>query len=40
MKELKSSMNPAAGRFDVALIQDVVADEDWYDEHSEIGMVL
>ena len=24
--------------FDVALIQDVVADEDWYDEHSEIGI--
>ena len=31
-------IDPDTGRFDVALIQDVVADEDWYDEHSEIGI--
>ena len=35
---MKVDIDPAAGRFDVALIQDVVADEDWYDEHSEIGI--
>jgi len=35
---VKVDIDPAAGRFDVALIQDVVADEDWYDEHSEIGI--
>ena len=27
---VKVDIDPAAGRFDVALIQDVVADEDWY----------
>ena len=31
-------IDPASGKFNVALIQDVVADEDWYDEHSEIGI--
>ena len=31
-------IDPAKGKFNVALIQDVVADEDWYDEHSEIGI--
>ena len=31
-------IDPANGKFNVALIQDVVADEDWYDEHSEIGI--
>ena len=31
-------IDPETGRFNVALIQDVVADEDWYDEHSEIGI--
>ena len=35
---VKVDIDPAAGRFDVALIQDVVADEDWYDEHSELGI--
>ena len=35
---VKVDIDPAAGRFDVALIQDIVADEDWYDEHSEIGI--
>ena len=35
---VKVDIDPTAGRFDVALIQDVVADEDWYDEHSEIGI--
>ena len=35
---MKVDIDPAAGRFDVALIQDVVADEDWDDEHSEIGI--
>ena len=35
---VKVDIAPAAGRFDVALIQDVVADEDWNDEHSEIGI--
>ncbi len=35
---VKVDIDPEAGRFDVALIQDVVADEDWYDEHSEIGI--
>mgnify|MGYP002129701448 CR=1 FL=1 len=31
-------VDPETGKFNVALIQDVVADEDWYDEHSEIGI--
>ena len=31
-------IDPDTGRFDVALIQDIVADEDWYDEHAEIGV--
>ena len=31
-------IDPNTGKFNVALIQDVVADEDWYDEHSEIGI--
>ena len=31
-------IDPDTGKFNVALIQDVVADEDWYDEHSEIGI--
>ena len=31
-------IDPDTGKFNVALIQDVVADEDWYDEHSEIGV--
>ena len=31
-------IDPETGKFNVALIQDVVADEDWYDEHSEIGI--
>lgn len=31
-------IDPSTGKFNVALIQDVVADEDWYDEHSEIGV--
>ena len=31
-------IDPSTGKFNVALIQDVVADEDWYDEHSEIGI--
>ena len=31
-------IDPETGRFNVALIQDVVADEDWYDEHGEIGI--
>ena len=35
---VKVDIDPDTGRFDVALIQDVVADEDWYDEHSEIGI--
>ena len=35
---VKVDIDPTAGRFDVALIQDVVADEDWYDEHAEIGV--
>ena len=35
---VKVDIDPEAGRFDVALIQDVVADEDWYDEHAEIGL--
>ncbi len=35
---VKVDIDPEAGRFDVALIQDVVADEDWYDEHAEIGI--
>ena len=26
-------IDPSTGKFNVALIQDVVADEDWYDEH-------
>ena len=33
-------IDPDTGRFDVALIQDIVADEDWYDEHAEIGVTL
>ena len=35
---VKVDIDPDTGRFDVALIQDVVADEDWYDEHAEIGV--
>ena len=35
---VKVDIDPDTGRFDVALIQDVVADEDWYDEHAEIGI--
>ena len=31
-------IDPDSGKFNVALIQDVVADEDWYDEHAEIGI--
>ena len=31
-------IDPATGKFNVALIQDVVADEDWYDEHAENGI--
>ena len=31
-------IDPASGQFNVALIQNVVADEDWYDEHAEIGI--
>lgn len=31
-------IDPDTGKFNVALIQDVVADENWYDEHSEIGI--
>ncbi len=31
---VKVDIDPDTGRFDVALIQDVVADEDWYDEHT------
>lgn len=27
-----------AGKFNVALLQNVVADEDWYDEHAKIGL--
>ena len=34
----KISVKLYKGKFNVALIQDVVADEDWYDEHSEIGI--
>ena len=30
-------IDPATGKFNVALVQDVVADEDWYDEHTQIG---
>ena len=29
---------PATGKFNVALMQNVVADGDWYDEHAEIGL--
>ena len=35
---IRVDIDPDTGRFDVALIQDIVADEDWYDEHSEIGI--
>ena len=31
-------IDPSTGKFNVALVQDVVADEDWYDEHAEIGV--
>ena len=31
-------IDPATGKFNVALLQNVVADEDWYDEHAEIGL--
>ena len=31
-------IDPDSGKFNVALVQNVVADEDWYDEHSEIGI--
>ena len=34
---IRVDIDPDTGRFDVALIQDIVADEDWYDEHAEIG---
>ena len=37
-EHVRVDIDPATGRFDVALIQDVVADEDWYDEYSEIGV--
>ena len=30
-------IDPATGSFNVALVQDIVADEDWYDEHTQIG---
>ena len=35
---IRVEIDPDTGRFDVALIQDIVADEDWYDEHAEIGV--
>ena len=35
---IREDIDPDTGRFDVALIQDIVADEDWYDEHAEIGV--
>ena len=35
---IRVDIDPDTGRFDVALIQDIVADEDWYDEHAEIGV--
>ena len=38
IKPVFVDIDPDTGRFDVALIQDIVADEDWYDEHSEIGI--
>lgn len=31
-------IDPTSGQFNVALIQDIVADEDWYDEHAQIGI--
>ena len=31
-------IDPDSGKFNVALVQNVVADEDWYDEHAEIGI--
>ena len=31
-------IDPDNGKFNVALVQNVVADEDWYDEHAEIGI--
>ena len=31
-------IDPNTGKFNVALLQNVVADEDWYDEHAEIGL--
>ena len=31
-------IDPDGGKFNVALVQNVVADEDWYDEHAEIGI--
>ena len=30
-------IDPASGKFNVSLVQDIVADEDWYDEHTQIG---
>ena len=27
-------IDPDSGKFNVALVQNVVADEDWYDEHA------
>ena len=33
-------IDPDSGKFNVALVQNVVADEDWYDEHAEIGITL
>ena len=35
---IRVDIDPDTGRFDVALIQDIVADGDWYDEHAEIGV--
>ncbi len=35
---IQVEIDPASNRFDVALIQDIVADEDWYDEHAQIGI--
>ena len=35
---IRVDIDPDTGRLDVAQIQDIVADEDWYDEHAEIGV--
>ena len=37
-EHIRVDIDPDTGRIDVALIKDIVADEDWYDEHSEIGI--